>query len=76
MYSVLNTLLGYPYFYQKTLLHTLFGLFLKSSEAFSVSLMSSLEITGIELSHVSEQTPQVSELLNFERRGQELHKHL
>ena len=39
MYSVLNTLSEYTYFYkQKTLLHTLFCLFLKLSKAFSVSL--------------------------------------
>ena len=39
MYSILNTLSEYTYFYKsKTLLHTLFCLFLKSSKAFCVSL--------------------------------------
>ena len=38
MYSVLNTLLEYTY--KKTLLHTLFGLILKSPKAFSLSLSS------------------------------------
>ena len=46
MYSVLNTLPEYPYFYISknitSLLHTLFCLFLKSSEAFSVSLIDKL----------------------------------
>ena len=38
MYSLLNTLPEYTYFlYQKTLVHALFCLFLKSSKAFSVS---------------------------------------
>ena len=46
MYSVLNALSEYAYLstniltYQKTLLHTLFCLVLKSSKAFSVSLKS------------------------------------
>ena len=39
IYSVLNTLSEYTYFYMsKILLHTLFCLFLKSSKAFSISL--------------------------------------
>ena len=43
MYSVLNTLSEYTYFYiSKTLLHTLFCLFLKPSKTFSVSLSISL----------------------------------
>ena len=38
MYSVLDTLLEHTYFtYQKTLLHMLFCMFLKSSKAFSIS---------------------------------------
>ena len=46
MYSVLNTLLEYPYFYISknitSLLYTLFCLFLKSSETFSLSLIDKL----------------------------------
>ena len=42
MYNVLNILSDYTYFYiSKTLLRTLFCLFLKSSIAFSVSLIKS-----------------------------------
>ena len=49
MYSVLNTLSDYTYFYiSKKLLHTLFCLLLKSSKAFSVSLIRSVNMFASE----------------------------
>ena len=48
MYSVLNTLSEHAFCtYQKTLIHTLFCLFLKSSKAFSVSLTGISNLTAV-----------------------------